>query len=97
MLESTKAKLIDLLSAWLEEAENQEGEQIGAYANCAHDLNSLIKQIELLDPIEQFKELLIENKITLEYTTSDDGIHVCEDGNEVASGWMFSKETIESL
>lgn len=39
-------ELKDLLSVWLEEAKAQEGEEVGAYANCAHDLNSKIVQFE---------------------------------------------------
>lgn len=47
MEQATKAALVDLLSSWLDEAKNQEGEQVGAYANCAHDLNAAIAAIEI--------------------------------------------------
>lgn len=88
MLQSTKAKLVDLLSGWLEEAKNQEGDEVGAYANCAHDLNAIICEFEQVEPLSTLLKLIKEEKIELYYTTSDDGIHVGVDGEEVFVGWF---------
>lgn len=89
MLQSVKAKLVDLLSAWLEEARNQEGEEIGAYANCAHDLNAIVQSVEEKTPLSQLYELIEREKITMHYTINDDGIHVYVDGELQDVRWFF--------